>query len=172
MVIFSKMHEGPSYSPTLKSLHRLEWTQNKPFSSWVRLLYILLSLHPHSCADEETGAQKCEATCPRSQERVYPLSIAVEQTTPHLVSEAALLMTTMQFLWSEFWALGNWVFFSGSHMAAVVVLAGLASRLNLGDLCLASWVNLVPCGRRTEVSCSFWLFAVMTLTSSDPCHVL
>lgn len=78
MVIFSKMHEGPSYSPTLKSLHRLKWTQKKPFStSWARLLYILFSLHPNSCADEETEAQKCEATYPRSQERVYPLSIAV-----------------------------------------------------------------------------------------------
>ena len=100
------------------------------------------------------------------------MSIAVEQTTPHLVSEAALLMNSMQFLWSEFWALGNCVFFSGSHMAAVMVLAGLASRLNLGDLCLASWVNLVPCGRRTEVSFSFWLFGVLTLTSSYPCIVL
>lgn len=64
-------------------------------------------------------------------------------------------MTTVQFLWSEFWALGNWVFFSGSHTAAVMVLAGLAFRLNLGDLCLASWVNLVPCGCRTEVPMFF-----------------
>ena len=60
-------------------------------------------------------------------------------------------MTTVQFLWSEFWAPCDWLFFSGSHTAAVMVLAAPPSRLNLGDLCLASWLNLVPCGRRTEV---------------------